>query len=526
MRWPLRVLRSHVPRDMNTPQAISPLTAGRLLARNTVWNLLGQLLPMLVAIVTVPLLIRNLGDARFGVLSLAWVLIGYFSLFDLGLGRALTVMVADRLARHQREHIPPVVWTSLLLMLALGVVGGLLTAAASSWLIHRALKIPPALQPETLLSFYLLAISIPLVTLTSGLRGVLEGLQRFRILNLIRIPITVFSLAGPLLVLPFSHSLVMIVALLMAARLVGLAMHWMACIHALPELRAGLRWQRSLLKPVARLGSWMTVSNVIGPVLIYTDRFLIGGLLSVSAVTYYAAPFDMVTRLSVIPGAVAGVLFPALAVSMSQDPLRTELLLGRGIKYVFMALFPLIFLMMTFAPEGLRLWLGPAFAAQASSVLRWLAAGVFLNSLAYMPFALIQSAGRPDVTARLHLIELPLYCIALVILVKAWGIEGAAIAWVGRIALDTVLIFFYARRIIGRKLRFWPKLQAATVLGLLFFAAACLPETWGMKTVVLISGLALFALAAGRWAVAPDEWAFLLRKRGIANLAGRADAAP
>src|SRR5437667_12210334 len=71
------------------------LTSGRVLARNTVWNLSGQLLPMIVAVITVPLLVRGLGVARFGVLSLSYVLIGYFSLFDLGIGRALTKLVAD-----------------------------------------------------------------------------------------------------------------------------------------------------------------------------------------------------------------------------------------------------------------------------------------------------------------------------------------------------------------------------------------------------------------------------------------------
>ncbi|HLJ29909.1 MAG TPA: hypothetical protein VKY85_24590 [Candidatus Angelobacter sp.] len=63
---------------------ISNLTSGRFLARNTIWNLLGQLLPMAVAVVAIPPVIRGLGIPRFGVLSLAWIVIGYFSLFDLG----------------------------------------------------------------------------------------------------------------------------------------------------------------------------------------------------------------------------------------------------------------------------------------------------------------------------------------------------------------------------------------------------------------------------------------------------------
>ncbi len=60
----------------------------RRLTLNVSWNLVGTVLPMLVAVVAIPPLIRELGAAKFGVLTLAWMVVGYFSLFDLGLGLA------------------------------------------------------------------------------------------------------------------------------------------------------------------------------------------------------------------------------------------------------------------------------------------------------------------------------------------------------------------------------------------------------------------------------------------------------
>ena len=195
--------------------AASNLTSGRLLARNTIWNLLGQVFPMAVGVLAIPPLVHSLGVERFGVLSLAWIVIGYFSLFDLGMGRALTKLVAEKIGSEDEDSIPPLVWTSLFLMLALGFTGGLITLGISPWLVYKALKVAPVLQVETLRSFQLLAASIPLVTVTSGLRGILEAHQRFRILNFIRIPTSIFSFAGPLLVLPFSHSLVPVIVVLM-----------------------------------------------------------------------------------------------------------------------------------------------------------------------------------------------------------------------------------------------------------------------------------------------------------------------
>ena len=498
------------------------LTGGRLLARNTVWNLVGLISPVVVGLAVLPPLIRTMGDTRFGVLSLAWVVIGYFSMFDLGIGRALTKLVADKLGTREEHAIPSLVWTSLLLMLLLGVVGSVTMWATSPWLVHRILKVPQELQTETLRSFLLLGASIPIVTITSGLRGILEAQQRFRVLSFIRVPMSIFSLAGPLLVLPFSHSLVPVVGVLIVGRLAGAVAHLIACLRAMPALGRNIAVERSLARPVLQIGGWMTVSNLIAPIIVYIDRFLIGALLSIAAVTYYTAPFDTVNRLLIVPGALGGVLFPAFAVSLMQDPQRTVLLLGRGIKYVFMFAFPTVLLIVAFAPEGLRLWLGPAFSANSSAVTRWLAAGIFINCLAQMPFTLVQGVGRPDVTAKVHLVQLPVYLAALWWLVKVDGIEGAAIAWVLRVATEAVVFFAAAHVLLPKRPEFFRMLAALSCLALVTFYAVTIPGALQMRIGVVAALLLLFVLVVWVRVLAPEERAFLLRLPGSWNIKTKA----
>lgn len=495
---------------MSAQKPVSHLTSGRLLARNTIWNLLGQLLPMAVAVVTIPPLVRGIGVTRFGVLSLAWIVIGYFTLFDLGIGRALTKLVADKLGANEEHSIPPLAWTSLLLLFLLGVLGGLVTFAVSPWLVHRLLKVPLELQAETLYGFYLLALSIPILTATSGLRGILEAQQRFRILNLIRIPMSIFSFAGPLLCLPFSRSLVPVIGILVGGRIIGLLAHVLACFHVVPALGHSLVLERSLIAPLLRLGGWMTVSNLVGPAILYADRFVIGAVLSLSAVSYYTVPFDMVSRLILIPAAISGVLFPAFALSAAQDPDRTELLLRRGVKYVFLAIFPVVLVIVTVAPEILRLWLGAAFADNGSVVLRWLAAGIFVNCLAQMPLTLIQGTGRPDITAKVFLVELPLYLLGLGLLVKAHGIGGAAIAMAGRVTLEAGLLFYYAHRLLLQRSRFLPTLGATVAAGLVILCLGTVPESLAMKAGFLLLCLLTFALVTWFWVLAPQERDYML----------------
>ncbi len=481
------------------------LTSGRLLARNTVWNLLGSGAPMVVAVFSIPILIRGLGKERFGALTLAWALIGYASLFDLGLGRALTQLVAKKLGAGEDREVPALVWTSLLLMLLVGVLGAAVVGLLSPWLVHRALNVPTVLQGETLQSFYLLGLSIPVVISTAGLRGLLEAHQRFGLINALRIPMGVFTFAGPLLVLPFSRSLVPVVGTLVAGRIVAWAAHLVLCLRVVPGLGCAIAWERSAVGPLLRFGGWMTVSNLVSALMVMIDRFLIGALVTMTAVAYYATPYEVVTKLWLIPGALVGVMFPAFSTSSVQDRNRTTVLFRRSLKCVLLVLFPMVLLLIVLARDGLTVWLGSEFAANSVHVVQWLAVGVFINSLALVPSALIQGVGRPDLTAKLQVFELPVYLTALVWLTKEYGIEGAAIAWTGRVALDALILFIMARRLLPIEASMRPQTALLTALGLAALAVAGLPQGLLIKSAFLLVTIFGFVLVAWFRVLSPEE---------------------
>jgi O-antigen/teichoic acid export membrane protein len=481
------------------------LTSGRLLARNTIWNLIGNGAPMIVAVFSMPILIRGMGKDRFGVLALAWGLIGYAGLFDMGLGRALTQLVAKKLGEGDEKYVPTLVWTSLLLMFAMGIVGTAVIGGISPWLIHHTLKVPEALQPEALSSFYLLALSVPIVISTSGLRGLLEAYQRFGVINALRIPMGVFSFLGPLIVLPFSKKVSAVVAVLVIGRIIAWGAHLFFCLRVLPGLQRGIPWQRSAVRPLMRFGSWMTVSNIISPLMTTFDRFVIGALLSVTAVAYYTTPFELTSKLWLIPSSLLSVMFPAFSTSFVQDRNRTAMLYSRSVKYLLLVLFPIILFIVALAYDGLKLWLGPDFAQHSTPVLQWLAVGAFINCLASSPFAVVQGAGRPDLTAKLHLIELPLYFAVLFWLTKTQGIEGAAIAWTARVSLDAVVLFAIAKKFLPVP----SSTQLQTILlftgALAIFLFTTFLHSWETKGLFLAFIVLVFALLGWFVLLSPEE---------------------
>lgn len=421
------------------------LIAGRRLARNVLWNLLGTGTPLLVALIAIPLLIEGLGTARFGVLTLAWMVVGYFSLFDLGIGRALTKVVAERLGAGKDEEIPGIVWTAMSLMAALGVLGAIVIVSLSPWLVHSALRIPGELQSETLTAFYLLAVSIPIVISTTGLRGVLEAHQRFGVVNIIRLPLGMFTFLGPLAVLPYSHSLVAMVLVLICARVVSWCAYLIVCLRLFPELRKRVSVDRQTTKRLLSFGGWMTASNITGPLLLYIGRILIVVMISVEAVAYFVTPYEVVTRLLIIPGVLVSVLFPAFTLLFQSNPGDVTALYKKAILSLLLVMLPLALLVYVFAEDGLAWWINEEFARNGYRVAQFLAIGVFINSFGHISQALVQGYGRPDLTAKLHLAELALYIPYLWLLIHLYGIDGAALAWTIRVTISTLALSYLAR---------------------------------------------------------------------------------
>src|SRR5699024_7044588 len=163
-----------------------------ILAENTLINLLGRGLPLLFAVAAIPFVIDGLGTERFGVLTIVWIVIGYFGLFDMGLGRATTKFVADQEAKGIKK-LSPIIITSLTLLIGFGIVGGGIIILGTPYLVNEVLNIPPELLSETTKAFYILSFSIPLVLGSIGARGALEAQQRFGIVNLIKVPASIIN---------------------------------------------------------------------------------------------------------------------------------------------------------------------------------------------------------------------------------------------------------------------------------------------------------------------------------------------
>lgn len=413
----------------------------RTITRNAVLNFGGHAISLIIGIATVPLIVKDLGTDRFGIISLAWVILGYFTVFDFGFGRAMTKYVAEALNKSEERQISRLAWTTLTAQVILGSMGSIVLSPIIPLLTGYFLNMPRELLAEANTTFTVLLISIPIVLVSSSLSGLLEAAQRFDLLNLIRIPTNASTFLMPLIGLLFGFKLPGIITLILISRILSLFAYFMLVIRLFPNIKK-FCLSYGIFRSLLSYGGWVTLSSFLSPILVYIDRFLVASILSTAAVAYYTAPYEAVTRLWIIPLSLAMTLFPAFsAIQGNQNSERVGNYFVRALKYVLISLGPIVLILILFSKNILQLWLGNDFALNSSVPLQILAIGVLINSLAQMPYILLQAIGRPDIPAKFHLLELPIHLIIAWIFINRWGITGAALAWTTRITLDAFLLF-------------------------------------------------------------------------------------
>jgi O-antigen/teichoic acid export membrane protein len=495
---PSKTGAAHQEHDQKPPSA-------RLIARNALWNLAGYATPLVAAVAVIPILIRSLGTARYGVLTIAWGLVGYFGFFDIGLDSALTKLIAERIGKGS-EAIRDLIYTGFVIMAATGIAGGIILAALSHSLAYSWFKVPGALAHETALVFCIFSVALPFVITSSCFRGTLAAYQRFDLINRVQIAAGLFSFLSPLAVLFFSHSLVYIVGALVVGKVLAWSAYLWMCFQVEPSLGYLPRARWKTVRPLVTFGGWMSLSAITDPIFLYSDRFVLGVVASVSAVAYYATPFDMVVRLWLIPDALNTALFPNYAGTLGEGRVVAISLLEKAGNYLFPAILAPVLVIILFPREILSAWISHAFALHSAKVLALLAFGVFLSSIARIPWTLLVAC-RPDLPAKLALVEAPAYLSVLYFLSRSYGLEGAGMAWVLRMTVNCAVLHIMTWNILpdARKAIRKNGQMAAICIAVILVAGMLFEASVGSRCLYFCFGLTGALLVMWFYVISPDE---------------------
>lgn len=504
----------------NHPTRNTLHVGGRVVARNAVLNLAGQCAPLLVAVAVIPYIIQRIGASGFGILSIAWMLLSYFNLFDLGVSRATTKFVAEYLNPPKLDLISELFWTSFVLQLTIGLAGGLVVAVLVPTAVDKLFKIPVSLIGDARNSFFILALAVPILLLGNLFRAMLESAQRFDLINAVRVPTSVCTYLLAALAVFLGFRVTGIVVLLMLARAGSTLSYLLLCFKILPSLRGSFSFKVSLLQPLMSFGGWVVVCNIAEPTLTYLERFLIASMLSVGALAFYSAPFELISRMTIFPASISATLFPFFSYHGAKGNEIIAEFSVRLCKFFLFALTPVLAIIIFFAHEILSLWLGSSFAASSTPVLQLLAVAYFLNAFGIMPYSSTQAVGRPDFKAILDLVQLPVFAVLSWWLIRLGGINGAATAKVIITAIDIGSLFWFAGKLktIPAPSAFFRSLSKSIVMSAVLVVGVAIVKEISRTTdfiVILLIILIVFYIISF-WKLAMDG-----RERMILSSLGR-----
>jgi O-antigen/teichoic acid export membrane protein len=412
---------------------------------NTFYQVGSQVIPAIAAIIAIPFLLRHLGPEVFGIVTLFSTALIYFTMLDLGLGRAATRFIAQSLEGGRPDDVRRYFWGSIFLLTGAGIVVSTCCLFAVPILVANYLKISPAYQQATKESFYLICLTVPLVTLTATLRGLLEAWGRFRFIGVVTACSGVGLYLLPALAVLTGGGLVWVAATYVLVRVGMGAAFALGClaIKDRPSLRP--IFDRSAVKRMLSFGGWLSVSNIIGTAMVYGDRFLLGSCVGMAAVASYSMPMDVIGKTQILISSFCAVLFPLMS-RLDQSGSNQFRTVYRGAVAIGLSVMtPLTISMVLLSPFLMRLWLRSRNTPDAVFAAQVFLAGAVVQATASIAFTALHARGRSDLAAWVHMAEFPIYCFAFYWGATRFGVRGAALAWLGRAIVDFVCMVVLLR---------------------------------------------------------------------------------
>lgn len=388
---------------------------------------------MLIGFFCIPIAIEQLGRERFGILTIIWMIVGYFSIFDFGLGRNLTKIFSSS---QDALNLQKTFWTFLriaaIIAITIGVLISILAAPLTD-LLFNPHDVAPA---EIRAAILIIGLSIPFVIFSTLAKGALEGIGEFTALNIIQI---LFGSLTFFLAVVFQN-LVAISIALFSIRLVLMVVQFFIIFRKLPHLKSVSLYSYSEIRTHLTEGGWMTLSQIVGPIMVYFDRFFLSAMIPAQQIAFYTTPFEAVSKIQAVPSSISRAAYPVFCQDNPQR-LRTQYM--KSLKLLFITTGLPMVIGFAFAIPILNFWIGAEFAAASSPVFSILCLGFLINSFGWLPLSLLQAKNKSSVPARIHLFELFLYLPLLYFLIQQFGFLGAAIAWTLRVTLDTLLLLYF-----------------------------------------------------------------------------------
>lgn len=474
------------------------------LKSNILFNFLGSGWQGVLTLAVTPVQVHILGVEAFGLIGLITVLQVLLGSLDFGIAATITKIISSDHS-HEKSNTADAVNTASTLYWLIAILVAFL-------LWFNSTKITQLWLTNTKIDSKTIAFSVEVIAIYLGLRwpiafysGVISGLQRMEILNLLKAGAHTLRLGGGVVVLFFIPDLIAFLAWFAICAAIELFAFLVTAHKLMPNLSILPFFKIRALKNIWKYSLSMNLMGLTAIVLSQADRIVISKLLSLEALGFYSIAYNTSIVISLIQTAINSAAFPSFSDSHSRNRHDDLLSNYRNANQLMGACVALpTFMLIFFGKELLQFWMNSEIADDSVSIMVWLSIGFYLNSMVSTAYILLVACGRPNLPLKINLFAIAAYLPALILAVPSYGITGAAMAYMALNAYYTLTLIPAVRVIlVNQTMLHWLKSSLAPffIAGILVFGGAKLTTlmVWPKFSIPVMLVLGVLAYCIISW---------------------------
>lgn len=467
--------------------------------RNWILNIISWGLPLALAFVVTPILVRGLGAEEYGIYVL---ILGFLSYaFSAGIGRVAGKYVPEFRASGEPEKLSEAVSATVWFALAVGAAEALILAAAAPFIVRDILLIAPEHADLVVTSLYVAGLSGLILMVSQVFQFSLQGLHRFDLFAIGTNAGALVSAIGSVWLVKSGYGVLALVVFNGITVLLTAAFFYIAVRPKLPEWKLSVRISRSIFSSVARYSGSIIIYQTLTSVLLLFERSWIVRKFGTETLSYYAIPMMLSVYMHSFVVSFSQVLFPVVN-ELLGDRESLIRLYKRATKLVLVITALILAGYIGSGENFLRLWISPEFAERSYDILVILGFTYGVNIMSIVVWLLAEAFKAPGLNALSSAIWAAAAIPLMVFFAGIWQSEGVALARFAGVILTVPLIFYIEKRFFGRAMwGFWagvlvriiPAGVAAAVIQRFVFGQ--IEPSWPGLIMGILAGSAAFAVA-------------------------------
>ncbi|HET7892390.1 MAG TPA: oligosaccharide flippase family protein [Candidatus Sulfotelmatobacter sp.] len=401
------------------------------------WFALG--INVLAGIFLSPYILHHLGDEAFGLWVLIFSVTGYYGLFDLGIRSSIIRYVAKYSTVAQNDDLNRLINTALFSYSAIGAVALLITITLS-FNVGSIFRISGDSIPVARWLFLMVGASVALGFPLGVFGGILEGLQRFYVLNITSVAATTMRALLIVIALHYGYGLLTVTLITVALPLFTSLINATIVLRVLP-LRFGTQHlSRESLRRIASYSGTTFIIIVATRLRFKTDALVIGTFLSSAAITYFTIGSRLVDYAGEVVSGLAQLFVPMSSKSDATGDLA-------GLRKIFVAgnracaliIFPIAALLIILGKSVIEAWVGARYVATSYPVLLILVVPYTLMLAQSASTRVLFGMAKHRTLAIVILLEGASNLMLSILLVRPFGILGDAVGTAIPLACTTLV---------------------------------------------------------------------------------------